>query len=397
MGICHRWAMPAPLNIVADAHIWAVESAFCALPGYDVDLTILENKRISPDTVRSADILLTRSSTRVNATLLQHSSVRFAGTATIGDDHYDKTWLNANNIRWANAAGSSTDSVIEYMITSLLELHARGLINIPNATIGIIGVGRIGSQLARLCKAMGMQVFLNDPPRARAEKTGEFSSLDEVLEQSDILTLHTPLLHDGIDCTVHLLGSDQMERFIGKGIINAGRGACVDNSSLVNWMDGDEGRFTILDCWEHEPHPNQCLVAHPGMAIATPHIAGHSIDGKAANTLFIYKALCDFLEIEPVWGKHDHLPAPQHTHTIDTQGDRWHQLHAATSWLYALNEDDETMKSWSDLSHSELPNAFTGYRRHYPVRRDWQYAPIHFTHADAETIRLAQAIGIKTV
>jgi len=389
--------MVTTLKIVADAHIWAVESAFCALPGYDVDVTILENKQISPDAVRSADILLTRSSTRANAALLQHSSVRFAGTATIGDDHYDKAWLNKSGIAWANAAGSSTDSVIEYMITALLELHTRGLISIPDTSIGIIGVGRIGSKLASLCEAIGMTVLCYDPPRARTEQTVEFSNLDEVLEKSDILTLHTPLLHNGIDCTVHLLGTKQMERFKGKGIINAGRGACVDNSALRNWLDGDADRFSILDCWEREPRPNRHLFSHPGMAIATPHIAGHSIDGKAANTLFIYKALCAFLDIEPAWNMHDHLPAPQRMHTINTQGDRWHQLHAATSWLYALNKDDETMKTWSDLNHSELSNAFTGYRRHYPVRRDWQYAPIHFTHADAATIRLAQAIGIKTV
>jgi len=389
--------MNTDLNIVADAHIWAVESAFSELPGFDVHLQILENKQITPDTVHDADILLTRSSTRVNAGLLQTSSVRFAGTATIGDDHYDKDWLDAHAIAWANAAGSSTDSVLEYMLTALLELHVRGFINIPDTCIGVIGAGRIGGKLASQCEALGMRVLRNDPPRARAEGPDSFATLEQVLEQADILTLHTPLIARGKDCTVHLLAGEQLNTFKGRGIINAGRGACVDNAALIDWLDANADRFTVLDCWEHEPRPDTRLIRNPGMAIATPHIAGHSIDGKAANTLFIYKSLCDFLQIEPIWNMHEHLPTPKLAHTVNTQGDCWHQLHAATNWLYALNEDNETMKSWPGLTNSELPNAFTGYRRHYPVRRDWQHAPLHFSHADAATIRLAQAIGIKTV
>ncbi len=389
--------MASQLNIIADAHIWAVESTFSNLAGFDVNLQILENKLITPNAVRKADILLTRSSTRVNAALLQDSSVRFVGTATIGDDHYDKDWLDTHGIIWANAAGSSTDSVIAYMITALLKLHARALINIPGISIGIIGVGRIGSKLAGLCEAMGMRVLRHDPPRARAEGDKAFHSLGQLLEQADILTLHTPLIRHGIDCTAHLLADKQLASFKGCGIINAGRGACVDNPALTGWLDGDTDRFAVLDCWEHEPRPDRCLLGHSGMAIATPHIAGHSIDGKAANTLFIYRALCTFLNIDPVWDMGDHLPAPELAHTIHTQGDCWQQLHAASRWLYALNEDDETMKSWLNLSNSELSNAFTGYRRHYPIRRDWQHTPIHFTHANFKTLQLAQAIGIKTV
>jgi len=389
--------MAAPLNIVADAHIWAVESAFSELPGFDVHLQILENGQITPASVHDADILLTRSSTCVNAELLHGSSVRFAGTATIGDDHYDKAWLDKQGIAWANAAGSSTDSVIEYMITALLELHARGLINIPDTSIGIIGVGRIGSRLASLCETMGMTVLRNDPPRARVEGAGSFSPLDELLEQADILSLHTPLLHDGADCTIHLLDREHLTAFKGRGVINAGRGACVDNAGLADWLDEDRARFAVLDCWEHEPSPDVRLISHPGMAIATPHIAGHSIDGKAANTQYIYQALCDFLHIKATWHMNTQLPAASLPHNIHANGDCWHALHAATMHLYALNEDSDCMKSWPELTASELPHAFSGYRRHYPVRRDWQHAPIHFVHANAATIRLAQAIGIQTV
>ena len=389
--------MTTALKIIADAHIWGVESAFSSLPGFDVDLTVLENSRIKPDAVRQADILLTRSSTRVHAGLLEGSCVRFAGTATIGDDHYDKAWLDQAGIAWANAAGSSTGSVVEYMVAALLYLHEQQRISIPDSCIGIIGAGRIGSKVEAICRAMGMQVVVNDPPRARNEGKAHFCSLHELLQQADLITLHTPLIREGADCTRHLLNSARLRQFDGRGVINAARGACVDNHALLQWLDDKPERFAAVDCWEHEPHPEQRLFSHAGMAVATPHIAGHSVDGKAANTWFIYKALCAFLHIEPAWNMRDHLPTPPSPHTIAAQGDCWHQLHSAASHLYALEQDHQTMQSWSDLSACELPNAFTGYRRHYPVRRAWRHIPVHFTHADTLTLQLAQAIGIKTV
>jgi len=386
--------MSTTLNIVADAHIWGVESAFLELPGFDVNLQILENQYITSDTVHDADILLTRSSTRVNADLLQGSSVRFTGTATIGDDHYDKTWLDANSIAWANAAGSSTDSVIEYMVTALLDLHMRGLISIPDTCIGIIGVGRIGSKLEDICNNLGMTVLRNDPPRARMESANIFCTLDQILEQADILTLHTPLLYNGVDCTVHLLGREQLARFGGKGIINAGRGACVDNPALCNWLDDDPDRFAVLDCWENEPTPLPRLLNHPGVAIATPHIAGHSVEGKAANTAFIYYALCKFLEINPVWEMPSHLPKTPMPVEIRADENLWHTLHAAATTLYPITDDNLTMRSWSHLSNDELAKSFTGYRRQYPARRSWQHAPVHFTHADVNVLKLAQVVGM---
>jgi erythronate-4-phosphate dehydrogenase len=389
--------MSQKLNIVADAHIWGIESAFSELPVYDVGLQILEHKQINRDALLDADILLTRSSTRVNAELLQGTSVRFAATATIGDDHYDKAWLDANGITWANAAGSSTGSVVEYMIATLLELHAGNLVSIPDTTIGIIGAGRIGGALADICHAIGMKVLINDPPRQRVEGDAGFNSLDELLKQADILTLHTPLIGDGEDCTKHLLGAKQLSEFQGKGIINAGRGGCIDNGALCDWLDQDISHFAALDCWENEPKPLQRLLNHPQLAIATPHIAGHSIDGKAANTQFTYNALCNYLKVEPAWDMHNYLPADSLPVEIKLTTNPWHNLYAAAVHLYPLAKDNEVMKLWFCLSETELSNAFTDYRRHYPVRRAWQHAPIHFSHPDAISMQLARAMGMKIV
>lgn len=388
------------LSIVADAHIWEAESAFARLPGYEVELYCVENKAINRQLLIDvkADILLTRSSTRVDAALLDGTSVRFAATATIGDDHYDKAWLDQQGIGWANAAGSSTGSVIEYMTTLLLELQIRDMISIPDTTIGIIGGGRIGSRLARLCQRLGMRVMVNDPPRARTEGQHNFYELNELLEQADLLTLHTPLIRYGMDCTHHLIDTAALERFKGKGIINAARGSCVDNQALLGWLDRNTTGFAALDCWEHEPAPMQALLAHPGMVVATPHIAGHSLDGKAANTAFACLALCNFLGIAPVWKMEQHLPEPARPKVICCSGAPWFALHTAATALYPISDDSASMKSWRTLTTDELPHAFSGYRRHYPVRRAWQQAPVHFSPPAAPEIRhLAHIIGLKSV
>lgn len=387
--------MSKPLIIVADAHIWGAREAFSQLPGYNVELRLLEHPAITRETVRDADILLTRSSNRVDASLLQGSRIRFAATATIGDDHYDIPWLEQQGIVWANAAGSSTGSVIEYMIAVLLELQAGGFIDIPQTSIGIIGAGRIGGRLAEICRNLGMQVLLNDPPRARREGDAGFVSLDAMFQQADVISLHTPLTLEGPDPTWHLLDAERLQSFRGKGIINAARGACLDNRALLDWLQEDAGRWSVLDCWEHEPDILQPLLAHRQCVIATPHIAGHSLDGKAANTLYVYRALCRFLGIEPVWNPDDALPQAQPLE-LPATGESWHDLHAAVQKLYPLMRDVHAMRGWSKLDETQRARAFRQYRRHYPERRAWHLVPVHFKTRDHRLPQLAKTIGIRS-
>lgn len=380
------------LNIVADAHIWGANTAFSNLPGFDIDLHLLETGAITPDSVRRADVLLTRSSTKVNAELLQNSKVRFAATATIGDDHYDKEYLTKRGIGFANAAGSSTGSVIEYMMTVLLNLHCRKIIRLPDTRLGIIGVGRIGGGLGQMCQALDIPVIYNDPPRARTEGEFGFLSLAKLLADADLLTLHTPLIRRGKDSTQHLLDREKLASFRGRGIINAARGSCIDNEALADWLDMDPSRFTVLDCWEHEPLVSRRLLSHPQVIIATPHIAGHSIEGKAANTQFIYNALCNWLGLPPCWNMDEHLPPTPPVTEICCTADHWYDLHRASCRLYSVTNDNDIMRTWLELPDQELITAFTGYRRHYPARRAWNNAPVCLTNAPAETIRLARAM-----
>jgi len=353
------------LRIIADENIWGVHDAFGHLTGFDVDLNIIAASQINVDIVRDADILLTRTGVRVDADLLQHSNVRFAGTATIGDDHYDKAWLNEQGITWATAAGSSTISVVEYVLASLFTLGAEKKINLKTMTLGIVGVGRIGSLLASVCEALGMQVLRNDPPRQRKEGKTDFLSLDELLEHADVITLHTPLIVDGDDKTEQLFDADILARFQGAGIINAARGQCLNNAALLQWLEQDAKHWTIMDCWEHEPKVLQPLLAHSQCFLATPHIAGHSLDGKAANTQYIYDALCQFLRIEKTWDMEVALPKVD---CVQDEKDTWATL---VERFYPIEQDSAALKATASLDEDERGQQFVYLRRHYPIRRRW--------------------------
>ncbi|MFC1542788.1 4-phosphoerythronate dehydrogenase [Pseudomonadota bacterium] len=382
-----------PLRVVADGHIWGLKSAFSSIPGFSVDLQVIESREITRKLLKHTDVLLTRSSTKVNRELLEGTSVRFVATATIGDDHYDKRWLEANGISWANAAGSSTGSVIEYMTSLLLDLHVRGLISIPDSTLGIVGVGRIGAALASACEKLEMKLLCNDPPRERTERVEGFSSMQSLLDKADVVTLHTPLLPDGDDRTFHLIDSAWLSRFQGRGIINAARGGCIDNVALLNWLDGDVERFAVLDCWEGEPYILKPLLAHPQLVIATPHVAGHSLDGKAANTQYIYNALCSFLGVEPTWNMKDELPAVEEVRCIAVNDELWSSLHTLVTDLYPIMRDDQVMKTWLRPGAC-LSDSFSTFRRNYPVRRAWENELVKVTNASEQFIQYAHAIGI---
>lgn len=390
--------MPLPrLRIVADAHAWGVADAFRHFPGFDTELRLVEHTQITHDLLQHADTLVARSSTRVDARLLAGTPVRFVGTATVGDDHVDKAWLAAHGIAFASAAGSSTGSVVEYAIAALLALHERGLIDLPRTRLGVVGVGRIGGRILEIARNLGITVLGNDPPRARAGDGG-LAPIEALLAGCDVLSLHTPLSREGEDATHHLLDAGMLAAFKGRGIVNTGRGAVIDTEALADWLDGDPDRFAVLDCWEGEPAISRRLLAHPGMAIATPHIAGHSLDGKAANTRYIYEALCRFLGLPSAWDAVTRLPDPEPASlTLTCGGDEWSDLHRAVAQRYAIARDDAALKAMLAGDDAALAAAFRAQRRHYPVRRAWDMQATRLVGATPRLLELARAIGLTTL
>ncbi|HEX8950725.1 MAG TPA: 4-phosphoerythronate dehydrogenase, partial [Polyangia bacterium] len=266
------------MRIVADANIPYLHDAFGPLG----TVVTLPARELTPEAVRDADLLLVRSTVRVNAALLAGSRVRFVATATIGIDHLDTAFLDGAGVRWASAPGSNADSVVQWFAAAMQRVP-----DVAARQLGIVGVGNVGARIERLFRALDAKPpLLCDPPRARREGADAFVALDEIFARCDLVTLHVPLTRSGEDATFHLVDARRLRR--DAVLVNACRGEVLDSASALAVANP-----LLLDVFEGEPSPDPRLVARA--AIATPHIAGHSLDGKANGTKMIYDAACAFL------------------------------------------------------------------------------------------------------
>ncbi len=232
----------------------------------------LAPEEISAERVQKADALFIRTRNRCDAALLDGSQCRFIGTATIGTDHIDLPYCASRGITAVNAPGCNAPAVAQYVMASILAIANRP---IEQYTIGIIGVGHVGSIVERWARRMGMEALVNDPPRQAAEGGDNWSTLDEIAERADIITVHTPL-----DATTrHLLDDAYISTFRRSPIvINAARGPIADTDALIRGIDSGKIHHLVIDCWENEPDISRELLRRA--TIATPHIAGYSLEGK---------------------------------------------------------------------------------------------------------------------
>ena len=240
--------------------------------------------QITAATVRDAQVLLTRTRTRCNSALLEGSQVQFIGSAAIGTDHIDLDYCRQHDITVATAPGCNAPAVAQWVHASILLWRRVRKIS-RTLTLGIVGAGHVGSIVAQWAQQLGYRVLLNDPPRAQREGEEAFVDLATVQRESDIITFHTPLTRDGEHpswhlCDEHFLSHLQRCRLI----LNAARGAVCDTQALLQWH-GD----LAIDCWENEPNINRHLLDKA--FIATPHIAGYSLQGKQRATAMIIEAL----------------------------------------------------------------------------------------------------------
>jgi erythronate-4-phosphate dehydrogenase len=272
------------LNVIAEAHVPYLQP----LAHLDsVNLSVLPPEGFTPQAVADADALIVRTRTRCNADLLANSRVKFVGTATIGTDHIDLDWCAANGITAANAPGCNAPAVAQYVFATIARLITRP---IDSYTIGVVGVGHVGSIVARWAKSMGMNVLLCDPPRQRVEGGTQWSSLHGVAEKADIITFHTPLTRSGRDATFHLADMAFFEMLRRKPIIiNAARGPVADTIAWCSAIDCGLCSHAVVDCWEGEPQISSELLSR--VDIATPHIAGYSAAGKLRASQMVVDAL----------------------------------------------------------------------------------------------------------
>lgn len=368
------------LKLVIDENISFAKEVFSQFG----EIKLINGREINNDILKDADILLVRSLTKVNENLLKRTKVKFVGTATIGIDHIDLDYLNKNNIAFSDSRGCNADAVTEYVFSTLINLCYEKKIELSRLSIGIIGVGNIGSRVAKISNSLNIQTFLNDPPLERAKVHRKFSSLEECLEK-DIITFHTPLNKTGIDKTYHLFNKDKIKFVKDNAIfINTSRGEVVETEALLKLID-EKNVNAIIDVWENEPLINEELLSK--VKIGTPHIAGYSFEGKLNGTKMLFDALNKFLNTNyhfPI-----NLPiVNNNVIEVSTQNSIEEILKNIFNKIYDIKEDDKKLRKILTLQQSEKSDNqklliekkkkyFDDLRKNYPMRREFINEQIH--------------------
>ncbi len=338
------------MKIVVDQKIPFIKEPICSLAD---EVIFVSATDFTPDLVKDADALVIRTRTRCDRNLLKGSRVQFIATATIGFDHIDTAYCQKAGIAWANAPGCNSTSVAQYVESALIQLQQQKGIRLSETTLGIIGVGNVGRQVAAVAQELGMKVLLNDPPRAQKEGSENFVSLSEIARACEIITFHVPLYKGGLFNTFHLADSSffhSLKRC--STLINTSRGEVVETTALLKALEKGTVLNAIIDVWEGEPNIHTALLDRA--FIATPHIAGYSADGKANATRMALNALCS----------HFHLQA---TYQIQPPPPEQNILVASTREEACLQMYDPHRDSVALKAHPEL---FDFLRENYPLRRE---------------------------
>jgi len=320
-----------------------------------------------PQSIQDCDAMVIRSITRVDSSLLQGSNVGFVGTTTIGFDHLDRDYLDRAGIAWTNAPGCNALAVADYVESSLAhwtQLHNRPMCSL---TCGVIGVGGIGQVVAQRLSAMHAQVLLNDPPRHARGELVENTHIDELIELCDVICVHVPLITQGEHPTRHLLGADRLAKLrANQLLISAGRGAAIDNQALFQRLDQPDAPQVIMDVWENEP--NILPELWPKTLIATPHIAGHALEGKLRGTQIVARRLAEHLGVS--------FDGPRVREVAEKMMKKSSGL-PNLSWdlraqqVYDVRHDDQRLRAaLAGLDGPALAQAFDALRDQYPKRRE---------------------------
>lgn len=355
---------------------------------------IREGRHLTAADVREVDLLAIRSTTRVSRELLEGSRVRFVGTATIGTDHMDIPWMEKAGIHWCYAPGCNANSVAEYITSALLLLAQRHRFILEGKTIGVVGVGNVGRRVVEKARALGLKVLANDPPRARREGPAEFVELDRILAESDIITLHVPLEKGGMDPTYHMADRRFFEQMKpGAIFINAARGALVVSDELLGALDRGIVVAAVLDTWEGEPAYRTDVLSR--VDIATPHIAGHSFEGKVGGTVMVYEEACRFLGVPVRWTTEGHMPLPLVPEiAVDAAGQPDETVLAEMVFrLYDIAADDGRLRAGAVADDKKRAAHFDELRKNYPERREFRFTRVIANNASPSLIRKLTGLG----
>ncbi len=353
------------------------------------EVTAVTGRPIPLSELADAQALMVRSVTKVNADLLDGKGIKFVGTATAGTDHIDEAYLERAGIAFSAAPGCNAIAVVEYVFSSLLMLGERDGFSLTDRTVGIVGVGNVGSRLQARLEAFGVRTLLCDPPRADRGEEGDFKPLEELVREADVLTFHTPLFKDGPYKSLHLAD----ERLIsslkaGSVLINACRGPVVDNAALLKCLKNGQDLSVVLDVWEPEPELNVELLER--VDIGTPHIAGYTLEGKARGTTQVFEAFSEFIGQRQQVALDTLLPAPEFGRiTLHGPLDQA-TLKRLVHLVYDVRRDDAPLRKVAGQ-----PGEFDKLRKHYQERREWSSLYIQCDDESAATT--LQNLGFSAV
>jgi erythronate-4-phosphate dehydrogenase len=364
------------MKIVIDDKIPYIRGAFEPV----AEVVYLPGNKTTPEVVKDANAIVTRTRTKCNRELLEGSKVKFIATATIGYDHIDTEYCKQAGIEWTNAPGCNAESVNQYIASALFSYSMKNRFDLKEKTIGIVGVGHVGSKVARLCETIGIKVLLNDPPRERVEGPEQFVSLETIQKEADIITFHVPLNMKGEDATYHMVDEKFIQNLKKKPLlVNSCRGEVFDSAAIKNALKTGAASGFIADCWENEPDIDLELLEMADYG--TPHIAGYSKDGKANGTKMSVQAISRFFNLGIDNWEPENVELPEKT-TIEIDGNQRREysiLAEAVLSTYDIETDDEVLR--------ENPQLFEKLRGDYPVRREFGTYTVKVKNVE-ETIKL---------
>jgi erythronate-4-phosphate dehydrogenase len=356
------------------------------------DIRLFSGRDLRPEDIRDADALVVRSVTPVNASTLEGSSVRFVAGASAGIDHIDQDYLKKRGIHWGYAAGCNANAVCEYIITALHVVARRRKWTLRGKSLAVVGVGNVGSRVAKKARALGMEVLLCDPPLRDTTGDPQYLRLDDVLG-ADIVSLHVPLAVEGPYPTWHLFDRNTLGRLSpGQFLINSARGPVVDNRELRSALQ--EGRIegAILDVWEGEPRIDYSLVGL--VDIGTPHIAGTALDGKIHATEMALEELCRFWGIPPSWNPDPLYPEPR---VIPVQQGATDQDAVLSVLLQAfdIEKDDADLRALGGTGADGAAASFDGLRADHPLRPEFSHFVVDGVGRHTDLAETLAALGFK--
>jgi erythronate-4-phosphate dehydrogenase len=376
------------LILAVDEAIPFWEDAFSPLG----EVRPFEGRKLPPSCVRDAVALIVRSATRVDAGALEGSAVRFVGSVTIGTDHVDEEYLKSRDIVFTNAAGCNANSVSEYVVAALLVLAQARKFSLRHKSIAIIGAGRVGSLVANKARALGMSVYLCDPPLRESTRDPGYLFFEDVLDK-DILSLHVPLTRAGKYPTRRMIHEGILDRLNPQQLlINAARGSVIHEPALKDALKKKALSGAVLDVWEGEPRVDSTLLDL--VDIGTPHIAGYSLDGKIRGIEMILEALCRHFGCVNSWDSALVHPPPRKIRPA-SENTGQEALHSAVLQAYDILQDDANLRALSSLSPDQIAGGFDRLRDEYPLRPEFRHFIVGISPGQSAQADTLGALGFQ--